>query len=660
MTYCRRRQKHKRIKWIIALTAAAIAFRCLAQEAAQTFDVLIAAETAVENGGTVAAGLTPLQPETALNLNGVELTGYFEDKAAVFDGARNTENGKSVGLPEPYKADTGGAAVLEQNKLLTVEGDKAKLLSLLPLLFDAEQAVGTEREQTRPSFPTLSERAERDDAETYDSSAIAVNEQQDEVAFTLAECPVRMDWDNNVVVYQSEVVKSVNGQEVERQGCQDSDFPIDILRAYSLCADDVVLADKKAFKMYKPYFLDKGEQKFLKECTRDEEQAFDIKENLDCLPQIDMNGKKVLEQSYLYYTDDTDRAVTVSECQTRDTTRTFDLRFTYDTCSIRVDGEKNVAYQQGKYVYDKDGTTIDVTSCQDSDLTYPVSDEFCYYRDNLAAKKAVRYERKKVNTVNGLHYLTDCQPVSQTDIFETFDGCEGLHKDDFTAGFSYGYSQYYYVNDKNARVYLTECAVNAATYPHQAVIEDWQVDFENLNATSLIAYYIDLPSGRIKIADAAVTKDSIAVPLARQSEQIVKTDEYTDAGCWRNYKQELLETYLLPNGKTIENRTSLTETSPVYICRDEEQEGTASYCAYRNCSGFSCILLGRYRTYTATYTRTLSNHKETGASVCSAWTQTAISSQKSETCDKSRPCGTSYILNGTCVNGQAAPDEQCK
>ena len=645
----KRRQKHKRIKWIIALTAAAIAFKCFAQEAAQTFDVLI------------AAGLTPLQPETALNLNGVELTGYFENKSAVFDGARNTENGKSVGLPEPYKADIGGAAVLEQNKVLTVEGDKAKLLSLLSLLFDAEQAVGTEREQTRPSFPTLSERAERDDAEIYDSSAIAVNEQQDEVAFTIAECPVRVDWDNNVVVYQSEVVKSVNGQEVERQGCQDSDFPIDILRAYSLCADDVVLADKKAFKMYKPYFLDKGEQKFLKECTRDEEQVFDIKESLDCLPQIDMNGKKVLEQSYLYYTDDTDRAVTVSECQTRDTTRTFDLRFTYDTCSIRVDGEKNVAYQQGKYVYDRDGQSVDVTACQDGDKTYPIADEFCYYRDNLAAKKAVRYERKKVNTVSGLHYLTDCQPVSQTDILETFDGCEGLHKDDFTAGFSYGYSRYYYVNDKNARVYLTECAVNATTYPHQAVIEDWQVDFENLNATSLIAYYIDLLSRRVKISDAAVTKDSIAVPLARQSEQIVKTDEYTDAGCWRNYKQELLETYLLPNGKTIENRTSLTETSPVYICRDEEREGTATYCLKLNCSSIGCMLLERkYRVFTAKYTRTQGVYAGSQSMVCSAWTQTSNSSEYASSCDKSRPCGRYYILNGTCVNGQAAPDEPCR
>lgn len=120
------------------MTAAAIAFKCFAQEAAQTFDVLIAAETTVENGGAVAAGLAPLQSETTLNLNGVELTGYFEDKSAVFDGVRNTQNGKSIGLPEPYKANTGGAAVLERNKVLTVEGDKAKLPSLLSLLFNEE------------------------------------------------------------------------------------------------------------------------------------------------------------------------------------------------------------------------------------------------------------------------------------------------------------------------------------------------------------------------------------------------------------------------------------------------------------------------------------------------------------------------------------------
>lgn len=663
MTSYRKRHKHKRIKRIIIFTTAVIAFRCFAQEAtAPAFDVLTTRETVVEDGGAVFAGLSPLQPETTLNLDGVELTGRFENTFAVFNEVRNLKNGKSVGLPETYRTDIGDFPFLEQNKVLTLSGDKDRLLSLLPLLFDQTNTPESKEEVTRPSFPALIEQAQQSQKdEGYDASAINVNEKpEDTVSFALAECPVRVDWDNNVVVYQNEVVKSVNGQEVERQGCQDSDFPIEILRVYSLCADDIVLADKKAYKMYKPYFLDKGEQSFLKECTRDEEQAFDIQESFDCLPQIDMAEKTVKEQSLLYYKDDTDRAVTVSECQTRDTTRTFDLRFTYDTCSYRVDGEKNTAYQQGKYVYDKDGTTIDVTSCQDSDKTYPILDEFCYYKDNLTAKKAVRFERKKVNTITGLHYLTDCQPVSQTDILETVEGCEELHQDDFAGGFSYGYSRYYYTDDKNARVYLTRCAVNATTYQHQAVIEDWQVDFENLKATSLIAYYIDLPLGRIKIADATITKDSISVPLAKQSEQVVKTDEYTDVGCWRNYKQILLETYLLPNGKTVENRTPVTETSPVYICQDEPQNGTASFCVRRNCSGFGCILSGRYRIYTATYTRTFGSYKETGASICSAWTQTVLSSVKSQSCDKSRPCGTQYILSGTCTGEQVVPDEPCR
>ncbi len=663
MTSYRKRHKHKRIKRIIIFTTAVIAFRCFAQEAtAPAFDVLTTRETVVEDGGAVFAGLSPLQPETTLNLDEVELTGRFENTFAVFNEVRNLKNGKSVGLAETYRTDIGDFPFLEQNKVLTLSGDKDRLLSLLPLLFDQQKEQENGEELSRQSFPSLMERSQQSqEDQSYDASAVTVNEPpEDTVSFSLAECPVRVDWENNAVVYQNEVVKSVNGQEVERQGCQDADFPIEILRAYSLCADDIVLADKKAYKMYKPYFLDKGEQSFLKECTRDEEQAFDIQESFDCLPQIDMAEKTVKEQSYLYYKDDTERAVTVSECQTRDTTRTFDLRFTYDTCSYRADASDGVAYQQGKYVYDKDGTTIDVTSCQDSEKTYPILDEFCYYKDNLAVKKAVRYERKKIETITGLHYLTDCQPVSQTDILETSEGCEGLHQDDFEGGFSYGYSRYYYTNDKSARVYLTKCAVNATTYQHQAVIEDWQVDFENLKATSLIAYYIDLPSGRVKISEATITKDSISVPLAKQTQEIVKTDQYSDTGCWRNYQQILLETYLLPNGKTVQNSQALKEVFPVYMCRDETQEETASFCVRRNCSGFACLLSGKYRIYTATYTRTIGNHPETGSSVCSPWTQTTISSQKSHSCDQSRPCKTQYILSGTCVDEQVVPDVACR
>lgn len=41
-------------------------------------------------------------------------------------------------------------------------------------------------------------------------------------------------------------------------------------------------------------------------------------------------------------------------------------------------------------------------------------------------------------------------------------------------------------------------------------------------------------------------------------------------------------------------------------------------------------------------------------------TQTAISSQKSKTCDKSKPCGEKYVLSGTCDDGQAVPDVPCR
>lgn len=90
------------------------------------------------------------------------------------------------------------------------------------------------------------------------------------------------------------------------------------------------------------------------------------------------------------------------------------------------------------------------------------------------------------------------------------------------------------------------------------------------------------------------------------------------------------------------------------------QTETASYCARRNCSGIACAVFGRYRIYTATYSRTRGVHAGTGAKVCSAWTQMAISSKKSKTCDKSKPCGEKYVLSGTCDDGQAVPDVPCR
>ena len=529
--------------------------------------------------------------------------------------------------PEPER-------VVKDGTVLSVSAGKDQLTSVLPILFlelsenkKTEDAASV-MEKNASSMIAVpiggsGNKSSDDVKESYDSSAIEIAEkQEDEIAFRLDTCPIRIDWDNEQVYYQNEVVKSVNGTDVERQGCQDSDFPVEILRSYAECSDDVVLQDLTVYKMYKSYFLDQGEQKFLKDCTRDIEKAYPIKESIECTPLVDTQNNTVKELSYLYYTDDTERDVTVSECQIRDTTRTFDLQFTYDTCSYRLDSDAGMAYQQGKYFFEKDGQSVDVSTCQDSGLTYPVESEFCSYKENMASKKMLRYERQKLNTIKGVVYITDCQPVSQTDIIETVDGCETLHTDDFKGGFSKGWSR----------------------------------------------YYIDLPKGRVKIADAAVTKDSITIPLAKQTEEIIGSGELSYTGCYENERQQIKTGYLLPNGNMIYNYVYITEPKTRYICRDETQEASVgvytgwykkrpkpwkSHVTYYN--------FGEYH-----YRRTKSYNPATKQYICSSWQYAGQNIGRSRSSCSAAACsgpscqGAQYDAgSGVCVSNTIQPNLPC-
>lgn len=686
MRRARRKQINRRVAWVLFLAAIFGAYHCFGQESDSFDEVYNAAikesvllqTDAVLNGSFV--GLNEDSRFKNYDMTQIEMTGNItavEKNAFTVEWKelRNIANDRAANLPVAMMTtDKAGGNTVEQDKVVSVVGAKNQLMTVLPFLFDtpvSSSSVSAESNDAVSVLPVAGDSgSDTDEKEHYDSSAIDVNEKpEDEIAFTLEGCPIRIDWENNLVYAQNEVVKSVNGTEVERQGCQDADFPVEILRSYAECKDDVSLSEMTAFKMYKPYFLDKGEQTFLKDCTRDTELSYPIKESLSCTPLIDLKNKTVKELSLLFYTDDTARDVTVSDCRLRDTTRTFDLQFTYDTCSYRLDSEDGIAYQQGKYFFEKDGQSIDVSTCQDSELTYDIKNEFCFYKENMTSKKMLRYELQKLNTVNGTVYITDCQPVSQTDIIETADGCDGLHTDDFKGGFSYGWSRYYYVDAGNKQKFITDCAVSAKTYAHQAVVEDWQVDFDSLKATSLIAYYIDLPSGRIKISDAAITKDSIAVPLAKQTEEIIGTGELSYDGCLENEKQQRKTGYLLPNGETAYQFVDLAEPKSRYVCKDEAQTAgvgvyTGSYkkrpkkykshAIYHNIGAFY-------------YRRTKSYNPATKQYICSPWQYTGQSIGSSKSSCPTAACwgpvcqGIQYDAGGgECVNNTVQPNLPCE
>ena len=698
MSYLQKKRK-ARNRLIAAVAASVIilaAYKCFGEQAPtpvveEKFSVSVKEDTTLKPDAPTTASFVGLEDDRrfqAYDMTQIELTGKIADAdkeayTVEWTEVRHIGNDRSVGLSVPMTTTKKPEpeSVIKDGTVLPVSAGKDQLTSVLPMLFltpaeskKKEDDASTAGDISAPviAVPVGSNSGDKSSEEKngFDSSAIEVNEQpQDEIAFRLDECPIRIDWDNDQVYFQKEVVKTVNGTDVERQGCQDADFPVNILRSYAECSDDVVMQDLTAYKMYKPYFLNQGEQKFLKECTRDTEKSYPIKESIECTPLIDLEKKTVNELSYLYYTDDTERDNVVSECQIRDTTRTFDLQFTYDTCSFRLDGENEVAYQQGKYFYEKDGQTFDVSTCQDSDLTYPVKNEFCSYQEDMTSKKMLRYERQKLNTINGVVYITECQPVGQTDIIETVDGCETLHTDDFNGGFSRGWSRYYYVDDKNEQHFITKCAVSTTTYQHQAVIEDWQVDFDALTATSLVAYYIDLPSGRVKIADAAVTKDSITVPLAKQTEEIIGTGEKSYNGCYEYERQKRKTAYLLPNGNMVYNAVYIDEQKSKYVCKDETQ--TASVMFFRGKYTTTSHILKttihhhHYIFGTYSYSRTKSCNTVTEQCTCSAWQTVGQAMQSANSCIDAScngpTCqGVRYNSgSGTCVSNTIQPNLPC-
>ena len=322
MTYLQKKRK-ARNRLIAAVAASFIvlaAYKCFGEQALppvveEKFSVSVKEDTTLEPDAPTAASFVGLEDDRRFkcyDMSQIELTGKItgtdkEVYTVEWTELRHIGNDRSVGLsvpmtttekPEPER-------VVKDGTVLSVSAGKDQLTSVLPVLFlelsenqKTEDAASVMEKNAAAMIAVPiggSENKSSDDVkESYDSSAIEIAEkQEDEIAFRLDACPIRIDWDNEQVYYQNEVVKSVNGTDVERQGCQDSDFPVEILRSYAECSDDVVLQDLTVYKMYKSYFLDQGEQKFLKDCTRDIEKAYPVKESIECTPLVDTQNNTV-------------------------------------------------------------------------------------------------------------------------------------------------------------------------------------------------------------------------------------------------------------------------------------------------------------------------------------------------------------------------------
>ena len=692
---------------LLCLTAIA----AFAKEGKSNVFALIFEDKPLHNGTTIQARIYEeknTERFERFDMEQIVLTGNL---SILKDGAykiewkelKNTVTNKFALLPTVlHSSDTAQNGLIKRNETVLLNGNINQIEPLLETLF--EQSIIQEEKEEETVIETKKSSYEAMMGETstltssgqekpYDASAIKVNEkQEDTITWTFEECAARVDMDNLQVFPQTSAIKHVNGQITEKGECTDSDLPYTIFYTESGCTAEINLQEMKVYGMHRPYYMKSGEQVFLGECVRDEEKTYIVHENASCTPLIDFSSKMVKEQSLLYYDDPKSAStVIVSECQPRDTTRIFDLFTTYDTCSFRPDTVAKIAYQQEKTVYKKDDALISVTGCTDSDLTYTIEDEFCEYKNDWANGNVVRYERQKVNTVNGLVYLTDCLPVASGKIEETSDGCESMHADYFEARYSKGYSRFYHI-ENGKKIYITGCQENNIVYNHEYKIEDWRADFETNEAVALLSPYIVLLNGEtIRLKPPAEYAESLRVPLAKQSEEIRQTANFKDIDCVRFFEQEKITTYLLPNGKTVEHVEPVSETKAVEICQKKEETRTIEYVSTFSKTNY-CSHAGNRKSYswnryTAVYSRTKLYNTVTGQTECSAWTQTSKTSTSGSCgncyfiCETSpltslhqyftQTCGTEYIdytnyniryNEGTaqCVNNVVVPlDEGC-
>lgn len=571
------RTRKKRIFFTVLFILCGIFFYATAQEVTSVNDTILLEINSVYDTD-YRAQISSSDKNVALKKYAdtrFELIGYPEDDSIRWAQMRHIKDDRQVVLSLPLVSRIKQKPDVRQT--IEAEGN-ARLLeiyfkSLTETVTEEEAQIIAKNEDEYGVGPVKSGIFHSGNNDNpYDASAIELNEKiPDEISWNTQVCPNRIDMSNMQVYPQTAMIKTVNGVETEKQTCQDSGLPMSIVWTYTGCTPKIDLTDNTVTAMRRPYYIQNGEQIYIGECEAEEDRVYEIKESFNCPVLFDLSKMEATEQSLFYYDDPQQgTSVTISECQAREDARTFEIKRTYDTCSYRPEPSEGIVYQQEKLIYDKDGITVSISPCTDSEKTYPIETEYCYTKENWSAGTVTNYERSKVHTVQGVFYLTDCQPVKQTDIKETVVGCETLHTDYFEAKYSKGWSRFYYEQDKTKK-YLTECQETNTVYQHQFDIEDWQADFETHQAVALMSPYIELPSvGRIQLKSPEKYDNSLRVPLAKVREELVGDGVFTYTGCDRYEGQLNKITYLLPNNLEVDEFVPVSEKKySANVCKTE-------------------------------------------------------------------------------------------
>ena len=407
-----------------------------------------------------------------------------------------------------------------------------------------------------------------------------------------------------MVIVQSRQTKSEGGAVTPTGACTDSETRYPIQKSYSVCQDQVELAELKAYPQFRKYFVgESGETSYLGECEKDTAGFYAVTEDAKaCTYQVNLEQMQARERAELVYTNKNNTRVVVRGCEAT-AKAALPIIESEGGCSLRHDFQAKVSYQQKKKTFtDHEGVLRVVSDCADVGQAMAHEDVrgVCADLVDNQAGKAYPQRRWRITPSSGPLFITECTPVAEeaTGLAATVEGCESVFFHNVSAGQSFGANRWFYQFTNGVKTFVTGCQQSTQTFTHQSEIQGYENYDVGKYALPKTAIYINSPVGRVDVSAAQVRDGAAQIAYSFKEQKTVSLPEAaTYDGCNKYVPSALSDIYKRPDGsEAIYPVGPGPTTGPTNVCVTTQvntQRVTLGYqwfrdMPYQDCADGQC------------------------------------------------------------------------
>ncbi len=420
-------------------------------------------------------------------------------------------------------------------------------------------------------------------------------------------CPPRVDRIHNKVIIQEKTLRLEDDVVVHTGACEDTLDFYDINKDF-LCEGCDVLVDnvrRVAFDKYKAFWINGQNEKIVLDAEPQtditEPHPF-IEEASDCGYDIDEALGLAYPKIATVFSDRFNGKHVVDACHR--SPEAAGIRLTNADCPVEHEFAANRSFLRKKKVFSVDGVEHIAVDC--ARVGEAIPHEFitaaCQPILDPQTGAITPLARRRIRIPAGNQFITECEPLADTNLVGTTDGCEDdLFNHDFVTGRSYFNKRYYYNAADGHRVYCTGCLRSSEMIAHEYEPAGYQHDdvrHSSLRtAATFIAFQLlGLPQ-RVRIAEPEVRAgaEAIAHTLVSTENRVNGAPVYQ--GCHRVTQSQVIQHYSRPDGTTYDVVAGLgVPVQGPNECRYETRYKVLNIDTAHGYNGYTLIRFDAYKT----------------------------------------------------------------